>query len=119
MTSGRRVAAALGAVVLGVLAGAGLWVRFVYDETPGSHRVAIVTTRGNEGVVAFTIDRYANSPVPVSDVITSGDWRERPPGTLRTRSAGAVAIYEGAVDETVTIRLVTGPSGGEARRPRR
>jgi hypothetical protein len=115
------VTAALVAAVLGLLAGLGAWVHLVYEETPGPREVSIVAARGNDGVVAFRLDRYADSPAPVSDFVTSttpgnrARWVERPPGTLRLRNGPGRATYDGAVDERVTVRFETGPDGGRAR----
>jgi hypothetical protein len=111
----RRVAAATVAVVLAVLAGTGLWVRFADDETPGSHRVTVSVPRGNDGVVAFRLDRYRDAPAPVSDIVTVGAWEERPPGTLRLESGAGRAAYRGVVEERVEVRFSTGPDGGRAR----
>ena len=115
MTPGRKVAAALLLAGLSMLAGTGLWTQFVYDEAPGPHRITIVAPRHNVGQVAFQLDRYPGAAAPASEIVTTGDWTERSPGTLGLRSGGGRASYHGAVDEEVVVRFLTGPDGGHAR----
>ncbi len=120
MTTAHKVAAAAVAVVLGAVVGVGAWLHLVYEETPGPREITVEAVRGNDGVVAFTIERSPRSAVPVGDLVaTTGgratEWVEDPPGTLRLASGAGRATYEGTVDETATVRFETGPDGGRSR----
>ena len=110
-----RLAAAIIAGFIAILLGAGLWVRFVYDPTPGPHRITVAAAPANDGVVAFHLDRFPESPTPVAEIVRSAGWTERPAGVLTLASGRGRASYEGSVDDVVRVVFRTGPEGGRAR----
>jgi hypothetical protein len=108
------VAGATVTVAIAGLMGAGLWVRFVHDPAPGPHRITVVAPRGNDGVVAFRLDRFAGSPAPVAELIRSAGWVATPTGMVRLPSGPGHASYEGSVDEVAQVVFRTGPTAGRA-----
>jgi hypothetical protein len=111
---GPRVVAIVLAVVAGVLLGAGLWVRAVYDPTPAPHRVVVSVPRGSSRVTV-RLDRFPGSPPPSGDLLEVGRWVEREPGTVTLAKGPGRVAYEGSVDRTVTLHFATGPRAGTAR----
>ena len=111
----RRMAASLVAAILAVLSGTGLWLQFVYDETPGAHRITVLVPPDNDGKVAFQLDRYRGGAAPVTEFVVTGMWTQPSPVTLELASGAGRAGYHGVVDSEVSVKFFTGPDGGEAR----
>jgi hypothetical protein len=109
------VAGATVTVAIAGLMGGGLWTRFVHDPTPGPHRITVVAPRGNDGVVAFRIDRFEGSPTPSAELVRAGRWVETTTGMVRLPSGSGRASYEGSVDEGAQVVFRTGADAGRAQ----
>ena len=111
----RRMAASLRvAAILAVLSGTGLWLQFVYDETPGAHRITVLPGQRWQGHVP-TSTATGEGAAPVTEFVVTGMWTQPSPVTLELASGVERAGYHGVVDSEVSVKFFTGPDGGEAR----